>query len=386
MIDRSLRALAAVVAACAALLLPGASRDWGQAMREEVRDIPQGGEALLFALGCLVGACREVCGPTGLDDGAEEEQRSGPPAGVGPRALLVGCAVVAVLLGIGHMAAGGAPGTMMLMNLIALAVGLLLLSTTSLLRSLVPAPDLRSLSLLLAPLLLATAFGGITVDGATRWIRLSGLSIQPSLILLPLILLCFARRASPASLLAVLLSAVALALQPDRAMAGALATGLLALALVRPDRVTLFALAAASAGFVATLALPDVQPAMPFVDQILWTAFALHPLAGLAVVGGAALLVLPGLVLMMEGAGHRPVGAVFAATWFAIVLAAALGNYPTPLVGYGGSAILGYLACLWGLPLRAGVDRLPVDGIGRARPEERWGGRRTRLISTQTIV
>lgn len=386
MIDRLLRAMAEMIAACAALILPGASRDWGRAMREEVRDIPRSSEALLFALGCLVGACREIFGPADLEEAAHEGKPSGEPAGKNARALLIVCATVAVLLGLGHMRAGGAPTTMMLMNLIALALGLLLLSTTSMLRSFLPAPDPRSLSLLLSLLLLATALAGVTVDGATRWIRLSGLSIQPSLILLPLILLWFVRRASPASLLAVLLSAVALALQPDRAMAGALAAGLLALALARSDRVTLFALTAAVAGFVATLARPDIQPAMPFVDQILWTAFELHPLAGIAVTGGAVLLVVPGLMLMAGGTGDRPVGAVFAATWFAIILAAALGNYPTPLVGYGGSAILGYLACLWGLPRASATDRRSMDGVARAAPEESRRNLRAGMIATQTIV
>jgi hypothetical protein len=382
MIERSIRALAAVVAAVAALLLPRQSRDWGRAMQEELRDIPQGSEALHFALGCLVGAFRELCGPADLEEGAKAEESSGPPAGYGARALLIACATVAVLLGLGHMSAGGAPATMMLMNLIALAVGLLLLSTASLLRALLPAPDLRSLSLLLALLLFATALGGITVDGATRWIRLSGLSIQPSLILMPIILLSFARRASPASLLAILLSAVALALQPDRAMAGALAAGLLALALARPGRVTLFALAAATAGFVATLAQPDVQPAVPFVDRILWTAFELHPLAGVAVVGGAVLLVLPGLALLTVSS-HRPVGAVFAATWSAVVLAAALGNYPTPLVGYGGSAILGYLACLWGLPCGATFGWQPTAGVAKPSHGDGWPKLRSATIATQ---
>jgi len=383
MIDRSLRTLAAMIVACAAMMLPRASRDWGPAMRGEVRGISRGGEALLFALGCLVGASRQVFGPPELEEIAQEGEPSGEPAGRNPRALLIACATVAVLLGVAHMRSGSAPTTMMLMNLIALAVGLLLLSSASLLRTLLPAPDPRILSLLLALLLLATALGGVTVDGATRWIRLSGLSIQPSLILLPLILLWFVRRASPASLLAVLLSAVALALQPDRAMAGALAAGLFALALVRPVRVTFLALAAAVAGFVVTLARPDVQPAMPFVDRILWTAFELHPLAGVAVVGGAALLVVPGLVLLTGSVGDRSVGAVFTATWFAIVVAAALGNYPTPLVGYGGSAILGYLICLWGLPRGVASDRLPVGSAGWDRCEERQESLRARLISTQ---
>ena len=38
------------------------------------------------------------------------------------------------------------------------------------------------------------------------------------------------------------------------------------------------------------------------------------------------------------------------ATRRTLLAAAALGNYPTPLVGYGGSAVIGYLLGLSALP------------------------------------
>jgi hypothetical protein len=55
---------------------------------------------------------------------------------------------------------------------------------------------------------------------------------------------------------------------------------------------------------------------------------------------------------------------VFGAVWMAAVLAAALGNYPTPVVGYGGSAIVGYLLSLGLLPARrAGLAvQVPTHG------------------------
>lgn len=377
MIARCVHGLARLIVGLAGFILPASAADWGQAMVDEVDRMARAGEALRFALGCLLCAVREAFGafagaPAGADlDGGGERDVPADPAPGAPRPLLVACATAAVLLGLGHMSAGGAPATMMLMNLIALALGLLLISTTAMLRAMLPAPDPRTLSLLLALLLLAATLGGVTVDGATRWIRLGGLSIQPSLILLPLILLCFARSPSPASLLAILVSTVTFALQPDRAMAGALAAGLLGLALLRPGRVTFLALSVATMGFVATLAQPDVQPAMPFVDRILSTAFQVHPMAGVAVVGGALLLVVPGLRALFGPIDGRPLGAVFVATWAAIVGAAALGNYPTPLVGYGGSAILGYLACLWGLPRTAALSgRVPLGGGSSALDED----------------
>ncbi len=39
-------------------------------------------------------------------------------------------------------------------------------------------------------------------------------------------------------------------------------------------------------------------------------------------------------------------GSLLGAAWSLVVLAALMGNYPTPLVGYGGSAIVGYLLSL----------------------------------------
>jgi hypothetical protein len=65
---------------------------------------------------------------------------------------------------------------------------------------------------------------------------------------------------------------------------------------------------------------------------------------------------------------------VFGAAWLAVVAAAALGNYPTPLVGYGGSAILGYLISLIGLPPRAAAAA--ADG-GLARDPEAARGEGT---------
>jgi hypothetical protein len=56
-----------------------------------------------------------------------------------------------------------------------------------------------------------------------------------------------------------------------------------------------------------------------------------------------------------------------------MVGAAALGNYPTPLVGYGGSAILGYALSLSVMPSTVGSaaavrepahDVTPIDNTG----------------------
>jgi hypothetical protein len=157
----------------------------------------------------------------------------------------------------------------------------------------------------------------------------------------------FARVRDAEMTMAMLIAAVALAIQPDRAMAGALAAGLAALAVTVRDRQVLLALVAALCSLAVTLVRPDTLPPTPFVEQVFAGAFGFSMVAGLALLAGSALLLLPMLAL------HRTDATVFAAVWLAILAAAVIGNYPTPLLGYGGSGILGYLLCLAGLPRHA---------------------------------
>lgn len=265
------------------------------------------------------------------------------------------CAIAAVALGLAYLAMAGAPPRYLLVNSAALAIGFLLLGLAApLARAGHRARALVTLTLAVM-LLLATLFGR-SVEGATRWLQLGGLTVQPSLILLPLLAVNFARARNAWSTAGVGIAALTLAIQPDRAMAAALAAAMLALVIPRQDRHGLVALAAALAAFAVTMARPDTQGAMPFVDQIFYTAFLVGPLAGLAVVIGAMLLPLPGL--FGTRGQETSAGAVFAAMWLAIVAAALIGNYPTPLVGYGGSAIIGYVLSLAAFPRRLGGDVL----------------------------
>jgi hypothetical protein len=85
---------------------------------------------------------------------------------------------------------------------------------------------------------------------------------------------------------------------------------------------------------------------VPYVDQILFTAFDVHSLAGAAVLAGSLLLLVPSIVGVRTDPARAHIHLVFGAIWLGCVLAAGLGNYPTPVVGYGGSAILGYMLSL----------------------------------------
>ena len=279
-----------------------------------------------------------------------------------PRRLGALAAIAATGLGLAVMAAAGAPRAYLIVNLAALVIGLALLALLQ--RNRVTGGGW--LMLAAAAGLLATAVFGTTTEGATRWVRIGVVSIQPSLVLLPLMLMAVARVRDTASTLAMLVTALALALQPDRAMAGALLAGLAALALTNRDRRVALALAAALIGFAVTLARPDTLAPTAFVEQVYASAFGFSALAGLALLAGSALLLLPLLAL------DRASATVFAALWLAILAAAVIGNYPTPLLGYGGSGIIGYLLCLAALPgrqrhpnadaLPAAIDRRPDIG------------------------
>jgi cell division protein FtsW (lipid II flippase) len=200
--------------------------------------------------------------------------------------------------------------------------------------------------LALAVALVATALFGVSADGATRWIRVGSLGVQVSLLFLPLMIVAFARHRDAAGTAGLIVAALALALQPDRAMAGVLAASLLTLAMLRFDIRVGMALAAAVMAFAVTLARPDASPASPWVDRILYTSFEVHPLVGAAVLTGTLLLIVPALHGFGRSSAHRHAYAVFGTIWIGVIVAAALGNYPTPLVGYGGSAVLGYLLSL----------------------------------------
>jgi cell division protein FtsW (lipid II flippase) len=224
--------------------------------------------------------------------------------------------------------------------------------------------------LALAAVLVATALFGASADGATRWIRVGSLGVQVSLLFLPLMIVIFARHRDAAGTAGLIVAALALALQPDRAMAGVLAASLLTLAILRFDIRVGIALLAAGIGFAVTLVRPDTSPASPWVDRILYTSFDVHPLMGAAVMTGALLLVVPAVYGFGKSSAHRHVYAVFGMVWIGVIVAAALGNYPTPLVGYGGSAVLGYVLSLASIG-SVTATRSAAEAPGGERPHGR---------------
>ena len=332
----------------AARLLPSHMSSWAHAMRCELAAIPGDRVALVFALGCLRAALSLAI------IARLEAARSflfPPPTwsfldmnGISARPRLLGliCGTAADGIGIAYMLAAGAPSRYLLVNGAALVLGMvawLALGKAAGSRL----AGLGTVVLALAVSMLLTALFGVAADGASRWVSVGPLSLQVSLIVLPAMVVLYARRPDAIGTAGMIVAALALAAQPDRAMAGVLLAGLLGVVFAAPNRRAIMAAAAAALAFGWTLLSPDMLPASPYVDGILYTAFDVHPLIGLAVVAGALALVVPAAIAAMKGAGERSAVLAFGGCWSGVVVAAALGNYPTPLVGYGGSAVLGYL-------------------------------------------
>ncbi|KQY91324.1 FtsW/RodA/SpoVE family cell cycle protein [Brevundimonas sp. Root1423] len=265
------------------------------------------------------------------------------------RGLALVCAITATLLGLVYLDAGGAPDRMLTMNLAALAAGLVV-ALPFFRHDPVEPPVAGLLAVSIGAALLLTAFLGNEASGARRWIVIAGIVLQPSLVLLPLLITAVARSRDVLTAAGVVSAAVALALQPDRAMAGALVAGLAAVVLLTRDRLGLFCLMVSTASFAITCLSPDVVPPTPFVDRVFRTAFSVGPAAGAAVWGGAVLLLVPATLGVICDRGHRAIHGAFGATWLAIIVAAVVGDYPTPLVAYSGSSIAGYILASVGLP------------------------------------
>lgn len=359
------RRLAALTCRVLNGVLPPHLRSWGQAVLHEVAGIDDDTDALLFAAASLSGLIPVViaCHLRGLFI---------PPATIimgfhdaavrRPRSAGVMCAIGSAVLGLAYMAMAGAPMRYLGVNAGALAVGLAMLVAIGRMEGGVRRwPGATTLAMGVA--LLAATLLGDRIEGAARWVRVGGLFIQPSLVLLPVMVVGFARARDLLSAAGMIVAAAALAIQPDRAMAGMLAAGLAILVVMRPDRLTIPAFVSGILSFAITLVRADTLPAVPYVDRILYSAFSVHVLAGLAVSAGAVLLVLPAIAGTRCDADDRAVHLVFGMVWLATIAAAALGNYPTPMVGYGGSAVLGYVLSLTMLPRMARAR--PVSPITR---------------------
>lgn len=362
-------------------LLPPRLRDWGEAMAQEAASIEKQGAAMAFALDCAAWVVREALGHalrTALTPGGNPGDLATRQSSWGFREAALTCAIAATGLGLVFLAEAGAPAPYLILNLTALIAGLIIVLPFRR-RDPVATPFAGVVAITTGLILLLTAVFGNEASDARRWLYLGGLVFQPGLIGLPFLLVAFARCRDMMTTAGLILGAIAIALQPDRAMAGAMVAGIAVAALMKRDRMALLALSVALAGFIVTMVRPDAVPATPFVDGVFRLAPSTSLVAVAALWGGVAVLLLPPILGLRRSPEAASAHAAFGATWLALMSAAFLGDYPAPMVAYGGSAIVGYLWSIVALPAEVSLAwrGASMNGSASARtidPDDRRCG------------
>lgn len=341
--DRLCLGLAAMLLRVTAwLLLPGQGA-WARAMRAEVLAINAPQEALAFAWGCFTTAM-------------QARIQAGVAAASHPDQLGLGCASAAVLGGSAFMALQAAPTAYAGVNGLSLALAA---ASFALLprRRLQQDPAWRAMTAFaLGTLLLGLAL----VTPLTGWLPIGPVSVQPAWLLIPALWVASAPLAplshpEPAALAVarragLWMGQLALLMQAQAVLLGVTAL-LLALRAGRHRRGA-EAMGALLAAGLAAAALPrwTAPPPLPFVDEVLQQAFARGPAWGLALGAAWLSLLLPGL-LHRRAREHGLV-------WLGLLGLSLPGWLPAPVLGFGGSFILGYVLSLAVIPVDT-PDRRP---------------------------
>jgi cell division protein FtsW (lipid II flippase) len=129
---------------------------------------------------------------------------------------MLACAVAAVGAGCALLVALSAPPRMILVNGAALVVGIAGVILIAMCRRAGMSRRVSDIALLgTAALVPLTAFAGPPASGVARWLVIGGLTVQPALIVVPVIALGMALHPSAIRAAAAVVVAIGLAIQPD---------------------------------------------------------------------------------------------------------------------------------------------------------------------------
>lgn len=343
--------------ALARALLPSHQADWARAMRAEVHAIDDAQDALIYAWGCFTTALQL----------AAASVRRGLRA---PDTLGLVCTCGVVGLGCAFMATRDAPGSYAWVNGLSLALAGASFWLLPRARLQQDARWRAATTFALGAVLLWAAAPQPDGPAAAGWLRLGPLPVQPAWLLCPAWWAVSApveRMASvPLGSRMLQLAGLAMGLAAVAALAQApllaITSALLAARAVRTR--------SGSQALLALLALTLARGALarwtapspsPFVDEVLQLAFMHGPVLGTLMTAAWLTLLLPGLL-------HRR-AREHGLAWAALLMLALPGWLPAPVLGFGGSFIVGYVLSLTMLPADgdtasrqpyAPVDRTPA--------------------------
>jgi hypothetical protein len=333
--DRLRLGLAGVLLRATAWLLPASQAGWARAMRAEVLAIDDPTAALAFAWGCF-------------NTAMQVRLKFQAAAAAHPDRLGLWCTSAAVLGGAAFMALQTAPTAYPVVNGLSLALAA---------ASFALLPRQRLQQDLAWRAWAAFGLGALLLGAAlttppTGWLPIGPVSVQPAWLLVPALWVLSASITSPTHrepaaqralrLTGLWMGQLALLIQ---AQAGLLGVSALLLALRAGRRRSgADAAGAVLAAGLAVAALPrwTAPPPQPFVDEVLQQAFAQGPAWGLALGAAWLCLLLPGL-LHRRAREHGLV-------WLGLLGLSLPGWLPAPVLGFGGSFILGYVLSLAVLP------------------------------------
>lgn len=327
-----------VLLAAAQALLPPRHAAWARAMRAEVLALGDSPDALPFAWGCLCAALRLAV-------------RARLANMRQPDSLGLACASAVVALGCAFMATREAPSGYAWVNGLSLAVAWASFRLLPRARLQQDAHWRSVTTLALGALLLWAALPGPGPNAADGWLRLGPLPVQPIWLLCPAWWTVSAplgrttRHPPGARALGaagLLMGLFALAAQAQAPLL-ALTAMLLAVRAMRARSAIEAVLALLAVGLTqAAMACWTAPPPSPFVDEVLQLAFTHNAVWG-------ALMTAVWLTLLLPGALHRR-AREHGLTWAALLVLALPGWLPAPVLGFGGSFIVGYLLSLAALP------------------------------------
>jgi hypothetical protein len=185
--------------------------------------------------------------------------------------------------------------------------------------------------------LLGATLMGPDVAGVHRWLGLGPQEIHVGAVLLPSLLVFLTDLEWTPAVAVALLTLTVLLLQPDAAQAASFAAGWgVWMAMTRGRKAAVPVAAAVILGGATWLRHDPLEP-VPHVEGIVGVAAGLGTMWRATSLGALTLLPIPFLL-----DPKRHVGTALAVYMTGTLVAAWLGHYPIPVLGYGVSPIFGY--------------------------------------------